>query len=222
MLAVSGLEPTQQSKFARIYAANRGDATAFWKAVGQAFDRATTTRLQVDGKLGFLTINNAPLMRKLHAASGERGLSDVLQLAQIGLYRASGWDLMLTPDVAVPNEIPGDSQGMRRRELSAFLAAQVRLSYPTAAVAHMVQSGSCCYRRAVRGNSEPSSRIPDAASRQIRDRRPTGRSDTLRRTNSQVPDETVRQVERFERIYQITPSDQAMARTWPSAASTLP
>src|SRR2546425_8658583 len=39
-------------------------------------------RLQVDGKLGFLTINNAPLMQKVHTTAGANGLSDPLQLAQ--------------------------------------------------------------------------------------------------------------------------------------------
>ena len=39
----------------------------FWKAVGEAFGQDIANRLQVDGKLGFLTINNAPLMQKVHA-----------------------------------------------------------------------------------------------------------------------------------------------------------
>ena len=58
------------------------------KRLGDAFGQDTANRLQVDGKLGFLTINNAPLMQKVHATAGRNGLSDPLQLAQMGYHRA--------------------------------------------------------------------------------------------------------------------------------------
>jgi hypothetical protein len=71
-LSVSRLSDAQQAKFAELYAANRTDMPAFWNAARQAFGEQTTKRLQV--KLGFLTINNASLMQKVHAAAGTNSL----------------------------------------------------------------------------------------------------------------------------------------------------
>jgi hypothetical protein len=204
MLAVSGLEAAQQSRFAGIYAANQGDMTTFWKAVTDAFGQATAARLQVDGKLGFLTVNNAPLMRKLHAAAGEKGLSDVLELAQMGLHSARGWDKVLTADVPVPKEIPGDSNTAKRANYATYLAAQVRLSYPTAAVAQMIQTGALPL-----GDSEP----VHAFLSQNQSKFEIGLQPVrqyIAQNNLKVADDTVRQVERIQRIYQITSSDEAM------------
>ena len=82
---------------------------AFWAAVAAALGQDTANRLQLDGKLGFLTINNAPLMQKIHTTAGANGLSDPLQLAHPGYHRTEAWSQLLTPDVPVPKEIPGDS-----------------------------------------------------------------------------------------------------------------
>ena len=66
MLTVSRLTDAQQTTFAQLYSANNTDTPTFWKAVGNAFGQDMANRLQVDGKLGFLTINNASLMQKVH------------------------------------------------------------------------------------------------------------------------------------------------------------
>jgi hypothetical protein len=204
MLAVSGLGAAEQSKFARIYAANQGDTAAFRKAVNEAFGSAAAARLEVDGKLGFLTVNNAPLMRKLHAAAGEKGLSDVLQLAQMGLHSARSWDKVLTADVPVPKEIPGDSDAAKRANYAAYLAAQVRLSYPTAAVAQMIRSGGIPL-----GASEPVYGFLTQNQGKFEIGLQPVRQ-YIAQNKLQVADETVRHVERVQRIYQITPSDEAM------------
>src|SRR2546425_12831543 len=85
-------------------------------------------RLQVDGKLGFLTINNAPLMQKVHTTAGANGLSDPLQLAQMGYHSTEPWSQLLTADVPIPKEIPGDTPETRRERYANYLAAQGRLS----------------------------------------------------------------------------------------------
>ena len=88
MLTISGLDKTQQETFAQLYTANRADMPKFWEAVSGAFDPDIAKRLQVDGKLGFLTINNAPLIQALHKEVGDNGLSDPLQLTQSGYHQA--------------------------------------------------------------------------------------------------------------------------------------
>lgn len=209
MLAVSGLAPAQQPKFAQIYAANRRDPAALWKAVAEAFGEPTATRLRIDGKLGFLTVNNAPLMQKLHAEAGERGLSDVLQLAQMGLHRPSSWDRVLTADISIPKEIPGDTPEIKRANYAAYLAAQVRLSYPTAAVAQMVSSGDLPLGDVPRATVDS----VYAFLTQNEGKFEIGLQPVqqyIAQSKLLVPNETVRQVERLQRIYQITPSDESM------------
>lgn len=204
MLTASRLDDTQQQQFAELYATHRTDVPAFWDAVTNVFGTDTANRLQVDGKLGFLTINNAPLILELHSVAGENGLSDPLQLAQLGYHRAEKWNALLTSNISIPEEIPGDTPEAKRTNYVEYLAAQVRLSYPTASVAEMIKSGDLQVG------------IPDQVHTFLTENQ--GKFEIgmqpvqqyIVRNNLQVADETVTQVKRLQRVYQITPNDQAM------------
>jgi hypothetical protein len=204
MLTASRIDDARQQQFAALYAAHRGNMPKLWDEVTNAFGADTAKRLQVDGKLAFLTINNAPLMQKLHSAAGNNGLSDPLQLAQLGYHRATKWNTLLTSSVPIPKEIPGDTPTTKLANYAEYLAAQVRLSYPTAAVAEMVRSGDLAVA------------VPDQVHAFLTEHQGKFEIGTqpvqryIARNNLQVAKETVTQVKRLQRIYQITPSDQAM------------
>ncbi len=217
MLIVSRLEESQQSTFAQLYATNRSDMPAFWNAVSSTFGQDVAHRLQVDGKLGFLTINNAPLMRKVHATAGDNDLYDLLQFVQKGYHRFEAWSKLLTADVSIPQEIPGDTPEIKRTNYASYLAAQVRLSYPTASVAQMVKSGELPLTGAANGVSdeEDEQRVKQvhAFLTQHQGKFEIGVQPVqqyIARNNLQVDDKIVTQVKRLQRVYQITPSDQAM------------
>ena len=209
MLAVSGIDDPQQKRFAELFATHRGDKQAFWKEVGAAFGPETANRLQVDGKLSFLTINNAPLMQKVHRSAGADRLTDPLQLAQAGYHRAESWMELLTADVEIPKDIPGDTADAKRGNYASYLAAQVRLSYPTAAVAYMVKAREL-----------PLSGAADGVITQVHEflSQQQGNFEIgvhpvqqyIAQNKLQVADETINQVKRLQRVYQITASDQAM------------
>ena len=205
MLTTSRLDDTRQQQFAALYATHRADMPTFWKAIGDAFGKETADRLQVDGKLGFLTINNAPLMSMLHKVAGDNGLSDPLQLAQAGYHRAAKMGELLTADIPIPKEIPGETPEAQRANYGEYLAAQVRLSYPTAAVAEMVKSGDLAVS------------VPDqvhAFLTQHQGKFEIGVQPVpqyIAQNKLDVAEETVTQVKRLQRVYQITPNDQAMA-----------
>ena len=205
MLAGSGLNAEQQAKFAQIYSANRADLPGLWEAVTKAFGKATADRLQVDGKLGLVTINNAPLMQKLRKVVGERNLGDPLQLAQQGYHRPEKWSELLTADVPLPKEIPGNSPKEKRANYAGYLAAQIRLSYPTAAVAEMVKSGSF----AVEMPEQVHAFLTEHQDKFEIGMQPVERY--LKRAGAEVEAKTLAQVKRLQRVYQITPSDEAMA-----------
>jgi peptidoglycan hydrolase-like protein with peptidoglycan-binding domain len=135
LLEVSlGHDDALHKRFAEIHATHRDDPTELWRAVRDTFGEGAEKRLRLDGQLGYLTRNNAPLMRKLHAASGQGGLTDTVQLAEQGYYQADRWQALLGDD-AIPPEVPGTTYEERRARYAELLAAQVRLSFPTMVVA---------------------------------------------------------------------------------------
>jgi hypothetical protein len=78
----------RQRQFAELYTGERGDLHAFWRSVRQTFGEETEKQLRLDGQLGYLTLNNAPLMRQLHEAERENPLSATIDLAKRGYFSA--------------------------------------------------------------------------------------------------------------------------------------
>lgn len=209
LLVASQLNDAQQATFAQLYSANRSDSVALWKAVGTALGAGVANRLQVNGKLGFLTINNATLMQKVHTTAGANGLSDPLQLAQMGYHRAQAWTPLLTSDVPLPKEIPGDSPDAKRGNYAAYLAAQVRLSYPTAAIAQMVKTKDLPLSGVASGVSDRVHEFLTANQGKF-EIGVHSVQQYIAANKLQVAADIVQQVKRLQRVYQITPSDQAM------------
>lgn len=209
LLAISRLNDEQQKKFAKLYTANRDNLAQFWKVAGDTFGNDVAARLQVDGKLGFLTINNAPLMLKVHTTGGANGIADLLHLAQTGFYRTESWRALLTEDIPTPKEIPGATPDKRRENYASYLAAQVRLSYPTATVAHRVKNGDLPLPGAAAGVAGDVHAFLTAHQGKFEmGVQPV--EQYIAANKLAVAAETVKQVKRLERVYQITASDQAM------------
>jgi hypothetical protein len=204
LLSASGLTDSQQQDFAAAYAANRGDPDGLWNAVGQGSNASVAARLQVDGKLAFLTMNNAPLMSAVRKQNGDTALTDVRQLAQNGYYRADKWLTALGATITVPASIQGDTPDTQRANYADYLAAQLRLSYPTTAVAAMVKSGEL----PVSSPDQVSAFLTqhdgafDIGSQPV--------AHFIKTNNLQVDPDTVTQVKHLQRMYQIAPSDQAL------------
>lgn len=218
MLAVSGLAGTkEQKKYADLLVQHRTDMKKFWGAVNEAFPKEAA-RLKIDAKLGYLTINNAKLVRTLHDVAGsadpvrgKSGISDMVDLAFQGYHDQEKWNELLqkNAEIPVPNEIPGDNAATRRTNYSRYLAALVRLSYPTASVAEMV------------GRNYLDLKAPAGISEQVtaflKEHQDAFQISTqpveqyIRRKGIEVPGEVVTQVKRLQRVYQITQNDQSMA-----------
>lgn len=204
MLAVSGLTPPQQQQFATLYTANRSDLDAFWKAAQDATSAELVSRLQLDGKLALLTLNNAPLMQAVRGPEGVRGIKDPVELAQAGFHRPAKWEALVGASAPVPAEIPGGNPEEKRANYAAYLAAQVRLSYPTAAVAEMVKSGDLV----LDARDEVHAFLTAEQGRFDIGMHPV--EQYVARNQLQVPAKTLADLKRLQRVYQITPSDKAM------------
>jgi hypothetical protein len=88
MLALS-LDSTQSQTFLDVYRATADRPAEMWSALAQrGVDQATISRLQTDGKLGFLTRQNAPLISRLRQTAQ---IVTVEDLPRAGLYRSEAW-----------------------------------------------------------------------------------------------------------------------------------
>jgi hypothetical protein len=195
-----------QQQFADLYVRYGTDPARFWKAVRAAFGTATTDRLKLDGQLGCLTLNNRKLIEKLHAAVGNRGLRDPVQLVAAGYYQSATWRKVLDSD-PVPPEIPGKDSAQKRERYAELLAAQVRLSFPTAVLAAMVKSGETPLHSAKVRNAVAAFLSQHQGRFQI-GMQPVAQY--VARNNLRVAAEVAKEITRIQRVYQITPDDTAM------------
>lgn len=206
MLSVSlGDDPARQQQFAEIHTMHRANPERMWEAVRGAFGEAVEKRMRVDGQLAYLTLNNAPLIRKLREEPNISELNDTLDLVSHGYYRAERWQA-LAPDAAIPPEIEGQDDGERQQRYHELLAAQVRLSYPTAVVAQMVKAGETVVAAGRAG-------AVHAFLSEHHGRFEIGRQQVeqyLAHQSLSLEPEVKQEIIRIQRVYQITPSDVAM------------
>jgi len=204
MLSISlGDDAAKHAKFAQIQASFAGDPKKFWQEVNTAFGEAGEKRLRLDGQLGHLTLNNAKLIGRLHAEAGRTGLPGAAALVQSGYYRADKWRNHVDA-VPIPPQIPGADDKEKRANYAEMLAAQVRLSFPTAAVSHMVKQGETEVGAA--------SKVSEFLAAH-HDKFDIGRQPVelyIAKNKLRVPVEVSAQIKRIQRVYQITPSDAAM------------
>ncbi|NHZ33387.1 neuraminidase-like domain-containing protein [Massilia rubra] len=126
LLAVS-LESAQVPDFLDAFAATADRPADLWKALARnGIDANAIERLRTDGKLGFLTRQNAPLVKRL----GAEGIRAVEDLVGAGLYEAEAWKRLIDADV--PEGVSADAY-------ASGLAAQVQLSFGSQVMAEMVR-----------------------------------------------------------------------------------
>lgn len=206
MLELSGLNEAQQQTFAQLYVTHRSDMSGFWEAADGAFGTELSQKLQVDGKLAYLTVNNAPLMSAMHERLGGQ-ITDPVQLAQTGFHRASQWEQVLVADttIPIPEDIPGDDNAARRDNYAQYLAAAVATSYPTASIAQMVNSGELSVNNSGQVNqflTEHQGAFEfgvQSVDQFIAD------------NEIDAEPEVAQEVQRLQRVYQISPTNETMA-----------
>jgi hypothetical protein len=206
LLALSLGDGGQIQKAADLYARHGHDPAAFWREARAALGDPTASRLKLDGQLAYLTLNNAPLIKKLHTAAGGHGLSDTAQLPGQGFHRAAKWREVIGGD-PIPPEIPGKDDNEKRGRYAELLAAQVRLSFPTAVVAEMVKAGET-----PAGSTEVRNGV-HAFLTEHQGKFEVGMQPVAQyvaRNNLQVAPAVTREVTRIQRVYQITPDDESM------------
>lgn len=207
MLTSAQIGDLQQQQFVNLYAQNRDNLPQFWEAVQRDLGEPVAQRLRVDGQLGYLTLNNAPLMQSLHQdIGGVNGITTPLSLIENGYYQAEKWQTLMANGVTIPPEIPGQDVAEKRSNYAELMSAQMRLSYPTAVVAQMVRTGETPLKNAI-GEQVHALLMEQHGSFEI-GLQPI--EQFARQNNVQIAPEVMQEVTRIQRVHQITPSDGAM------------
>ncbi len=197
----------QQEQFASLLAQHQGDWDSLWPAVAQQFGTETTAHLQLLGQLYSLTVNSVPVVTALLAAEANAPIQAVSDLASRGYYQASAWAPLIGD--TVPPGMPGGTAAEQAASYAELMAAQVRVSFPTAVLASQVTAGVL----PVPGPADLTGQVADFL---------TGQSEFevgiepvaayLARTGTTAPaPEVVDAVQRLQRAYQLSPDDTSMA-----------
>lgn len=195
----------QQQQFAQLLAQNRDNWAAFWPAVQSAFGATTTAQLQLVGQLSFLSLNNATLLAALNKA--EPSLSSASDLASRGYYSAAKWTPLI--GTTVPPGLPGKTTAEQASNYALLLAAQVRLSFPTAVLGDQVKNGVVPIGDTAAVAGEVATFL---SANQAQFGIGTEPVDAfIARTKVPKPsDAALRQIRRVQRTYQVTPDDNSM------------
>lgn len=135
-------EPNEekQKRFVELHQECGLNQEDFWSQIKKEFSEKDFDRLQMDAKLSLVTRNNPSLIRKLHNLEN---LESSLDLAKdYGLYTSEAWFDLLTDDIDIPEEIPGDSELEKKKNYAQNMANFIRYSHPTAVIAHMAKNNN--------------------------------------------------------------------------------
>ena len=227
LLDASGLTGDAKTKFEDLFFTHANDGEVLFAAAKTAgLSDAQIAALQLQGKLAHLTLNNAPLIASLAPSLGTP--DKLSQLVDRDFHKPATWRKKITDlaagdadklDSLVPPAYRGDKIEDRLSAYAADMARKMRLSFPTHIVARMIQTGELnlgarfsARKDAVRSFLQKATALDFSLGRRglsafTRDHRaslfPASTSD------KDVAD-TVAAVKHVQRLYQITPSDEAM------------
>ncbi|GAA3788758.1 neuraminidase-like domain-containing protein [Streptomyces phyllanthi] len=199
--------------FARLQIAAPEGGGPFWESVESSFGPETRRRLQLDGRLAVLTLNNAPLINALHTAEEQHPdgpLTTTEDLARRSYFRPERW-LDVLGDT-VPDAVPGTAPQERRTNYAHFLAAQVRTSFPTASVAAKVSEGDLPVSPEPEVRDTVAGFLTEHLGRFELGVEPVERF-ISRNDDVAAPDDprTLDAIKRLQRVYQLTPDDTALS-----------
>ncbi|HEY5741739.1 MAG TPA: Tc toxin subunit A, partial [Terrimicrobiaceae bacterium] len=231
LLGASGLEEDAQKKFASVYLKHRGDIDQLWRNSREAgLDDAAVKKLQLQGKLAFLTGNSVSMTRRL-----QDRLSTPEELVEQDYFLPSKWEEEVKAVAAVsadfniqePSEsdrqklealIPSAYTGATlEKRLHAYgedMARKVRLAYPTQVLGRRLERDSVNAFQLGEGRSSTIALLKNAVAAGFR----LGETPvhTFFQENSAVLNtienvETAKQnLTTLQRLSQITPSDDGV------------
>lgn len=188
------LNDSQKRNFALILHETGGAGEELWTALkGKGFPQKTIAKLQLDGKLGFLTIQNSDLVKKLY---DKHSITEPSQLVDAGLYKPSEWKKLNIKNLPENVNIDDYVQAM---------ANKVKESYPTYVLADMIKK-----KDVVSGKKEHLEEVTTFLRKsKLEDcigAKPIKNWEGFKKLHP----ESQMLAKKVERLYQLSPSDEAM------------
>jgi hypothetical protein len=212
LLSISLLDSSRQQEFTELYLNHTGDISSFWAKIEAKFGKDMAEKLQVDGKLGYLTMNNAKLVSKFYANNLIQ--ESPADLVKKGLYKRESWDALLNDEqVPIPGDIPGETNEEKKKNYVNYMVSLLKVSYPTLVVAEMVNDDSL----RVKGTSDTKNAVYKFLL-DTHDKYQIGIQPLEKILKEEIDikpgEEALKELKRLERVYQISPSDNAMKVLW--------
>lgn len=206
-----GIDEARHQRFAEIQVQHGSNSPIFWELVRTEFGEQVEQRLQLDGQLAALTIDNVPLISKLHEQAGAVGLSNTISLVNQGFYQAAKWQEIIGTDTIIPPEIAGKNDAEKRSNYANLLANQIQLSYPTAVIAQMVDTEQISLASPAAPKQNVVAFLKEHQGSFELGTQPIERY--MAANNLSITPElaqVAKEVTRIQRVHQITPNDAAM------------
>jgi len=162
---------------------------------------------KVNDEQEFLTVNSSAFFRKFHQRVGNGCLSDPVLLAQLGFHRAAKFIPLLKNSASIPKNVPGSTLEAKRTNYAEYLAAEVRLSCLIAAIAHPDKNVELSLSVAAPGASV---RVKASCSANTSELKISILPASIRQIDSDAVREVLPHIKGLQRIYQLTPDDDAM------------
>lgn len=230
LLKTSGLSQDAQDKFASVYHQHRGDADQLWEKTREAgLDEAQISKLKLQGKFAFLAGNSAAMTARLLRENTD----DPAKLVDQNFHRAEEWVTEVLMQAGVPESrrnsltdtdkqkldelIPvayaADSIEDRLQAYTEDMARKIRLSYPTQVVVRLLEKDDN-FKPLV--NPATVTLLKNATAQGFRfgETPVTNFLKTNARITEDINDADLqtaqRELRQLQRVYQITPSNEAM------------
>lgn len=208
-LKTLNMDEAAQTTFAKVFTEHRGDPASLWPKVGEAGLGPMVPLLQRQGKLAFLTTNNPGLTAKVQADLGNGDLKDLVAKQY---YKKEKWLEVIDAD-QVPPVFGSGSQA--KKPYADELARKVRISYSTEVAWDMIKTGELTIEgqgsaatvglflqnAIAKGFKLGESKIADFVK---------ANPDVWTGIPADAQTTTRSAVESLQRVYQITPSNEAM------------
>ncbi len=224
LLSKSNLVANEQTVFADLYFSHPSTSADLWQqAQAKGIAQEKLDALRTQGKLAYLTLNNADLAASLQQAVG----SSLEQLANKDFYKPETWKAQLTTlagndnqklQALIPSAFIADNAQLSDNldAYAADLARKVRISYPTQVVGRMLANNELQINQG-KDNQGVQTFLQNATplgftlSQANLDSFVSANKNALfpGATQDQI-NATVQNVKTLQRLYQITPTNESL------------
>src|SRR5581483_7774340 len=224
LLSKSNLVANEQTAFADLYFSHLSTSADLWQqAQAKGIAQEKLDALRTQGKLAYLTLNNADLAASLQQAVG----SSLEQLAGKDFYKPETWKAQLTTlagndnqklQALIPSAFIADNAQLSDNldAYSADLARKVRISYPTQVVGRMLANNELQINQGKDNQSvqtflQKATPLGFTLSQANLDSFVSANKNALfpAATQDQI-NTTVQNVKTVQRLYQITPTNESL------------